>query len=80
MGELGLLGVTLPEKFGGAGADYMAYGRVQRELDRVDSGFGTFYEAQSTLVMYPIFEFGTDEQKHRFLPNWPPENSSGVSA
>ena len=68
MGELGLLGVTLPEEFGGAGADYMAYGCIQRELDRVDFGCGTFHEAQSTLVMYPIFEFGTDEQKHRFLP------------
>ena len=61
MGELGLLGATLPEEFGGAGADYIAYGCVQRELDRVDSGYGTFFGAQSTLVMYPIFEFGTDE-------------------
>ena len=60
MGELGLLGATLPEEFGGA-ADYIAYGCVQRELDRVDSGYGTFFGAQSTLVMYPIFEFGTDE-------------------
>ena len=68
MGELGLLGVTLPEEFGCAGADYMAYGCIQRELDRVDSGYGTFFGAQSTLVMYPIYEFGTNEQKHRFLP------------
>jgi glutaryl-CoA dehydrogenase len=68
MGELGLLGVTIPEEYGGAGADPMAYGCIQREIDRVDSGYGTFYGAQSTLVMYPIYKFGNEEQRKRFLP------------
>lgn len=68
MGELGLLGVTLPTEYGGAGASYTAYGLITRELERVDSGYRSFVSVQSSLVMYPIFEFGTEEQKQRFLP------------
>ena len=68
MGELGLLGVTLPEEYGGAGASYTSYGMIQREMDRVDSAYRSFVSVQSSLVMYPIFTFGTDEQKQKFLP------------
>ncbi|MDA0350286.1 MAG: acyl-CoA dehydrogenase [Verrucomicrobia bacterium] len=68
MGELGLLGVTLPTEYGGASASYTAYGLIARELEKVDSGYRSFVSVQSSLVMYPIFEFGTEEQKKRFLP------------
>jgi glutaryl-CoA dehydrogenase len=68
MGELGLLGVTIPEEYGGAGASFTSYGMIQRELDRVDSAYRSFVSVQSSLVMYPIFAFGTEEQKRRFLP------------
>jgi len=68
MGELGLLGVVLPEEYGGAGASYTSYGMIQREMDRVDSAYRSFVSVQSSLVMYPIFAFGTEEQRKRFLP------------
>lgn len=68
MGEMGLLGVTIPEEYGGAGASYTAYGLVARELERVDSAYRSFASVQSSLVMYPIFEFGTEEQRRRWLP------------
>jgi glutaryl-CoA dehydrogenase len=68
MGELGLLGVTIPTEYGGAGASNTAYGLIARELERVDSGYRSFVSVQSSLVMYPIFAFGTEEQKQRFLP------------
>jgi len=67
MGELGLFGVTLPTEYGGAGASNTAYGLIARELERVDSGYRSFVSVQSSLVMYPIFEFGTKDQKERFL-------------
>jgi glutaryl-CoA dehydrogenase len=68
MGEAGLLGVTIPEEFGGAGAGYVAYGLVAREIERVDSGYRSMASVQSSLVMYPIEAYGTPEQKTRYLP------------
>jgi glutaryl-CoA dehydrogenase len=68
MGEMGLLGVTVPEKYGGSEASYTAYGLIAREVERVDSGYRSFMSVQSSLVMYPISEFGTEEQKQKFLP------------
>ena len=68
MGELGLLGSYLPPEYGGSDASQTAYGLIAREVERVDSGYRSFMSVQSSLVMYPIFRFGTDEQKERFLP------------
>ena len=68
MGELGLLGSTIPEEFGGVGANYVSYGLVAREVERVDSGYRSAMSVQSSLVMHPIFAYGTDEQRHRYLP------------
>jgi glutaryl-CoA dehydrogenase len=68
MGQLGLLGVTLPEAYGGAGASHVAYGLVAREVEAVDSGYRSAMSVQSSLAMYPIYAFGSDEQKTRFLP------------
>lgn len=68
MGEMGLLGINIPEEYGGAGASYTAYGLVAREVERVDSGYRSFMSVQSSLVMYPISIFGTEDQKHRFIP------------
>jgi glutaryl-CoA dehydrogenase len=68
MGEAGLLGVTIPEAFGGAGAGYVAYGLVAREIERVDSGYRSMASVQSSLVMYPIHSYGSDAQRERYLP------------
>ena len=68
MGELGLLGVTIPEQYGGAGLNYVSYGLVAREVERVDSGFRSMLSVQSSLVMVPIFEFGSEAQKQKYLP------------
>src|SRR5690606_35159282 len=68
MGRAGLLGVTIPEEFGGAGASYGAYGLVAREIERVDSGYRSMASVQSSLVMYPIHAYGTDEQRRKYLP------------
>jgi glutaryl-CoA dehydrogenase len=68
MGEAGLLGVTLPEEYGGAGASYVSYGLVARELERVDSGYRSMASVQSSLVMYPILAYGSEEQKQKYLP------------
>lgn len=68
MGEMGLLGVTIPEEYGGSDASYTAYGLIAREVERVDSGYRSFMSVQSSLVMYPISIFGTEDQKQRFLP------------
>ncbi len=68
MGELGLLGATIPEEFGGVGANYVSYGLVAREVERVDSGYRSAMSVQSSLVMHPIFAYGTDEQRHKYLP------------
>ncbi|TVQ67766.1 MAG: acyl-CoA dehydrogenase [Balneolaceae bacterium] len=68
MGELGLLGATIDPKYGGVGASETAYGLVAREVERVDSGYRSFMSVQSSLVMYPISVFGTEEQKMKYLP------------
>ncbi|WP_244913988.1 acyl-CoA dehydrogenase, partial [Methylobacterium frigidaeris] len=68
MGELGLLGVTLPEEYGCAGASYVAYGLVAREVERVDSGYRSMMSVQSSLVMYPIYAYGDENQRKKYLP------------
>ena len=68
MGETGLLGCTIPEEFGGLGASYVSYGLITREIERVDSGYRSMMSVQSSLVMYPIFKFGSQEQKEKYLP------------
>lgn len=68
MGELGLLGPTIPEEYGGAGLNYVAYGLIAREIEYVDSGFRSMMSVQSSLVMVPIHEFGTEAQKRKYLP------------
>ena len=68
MGDLGLLGPQIPPEYGGAGVSYTAYGLVTRELERVDSAYRSFCSVQSSLVMHPIYKFGTEEQRRRFLP------------
>lgn len=68
MGELGLLGPTISEAYGGAGLNYVCYGLVAREVERVDSGYRSMMSVQSSLVMVPIEEFGTEEQKQKYLP------------
>jgi glutaryl-CoA dehydrogenase len=68
MGELGLLGVTLPEDYGCAGASYVSYGVVAREIERIDSGYRSMMSVQSSLVMYPIYAYGSEEQRLKYLP------------
>ncbi len=68
MGEMGLLGVTLPEEYGGLGSSYVSYGLVAREIERVDSGYRSMMSVQSSLVMYPIYAYGSEEQRKKYLP------------
>lgn len=68
MGEAGLLGVTVPEEYGGLGAGYVTYGLVAREIERVDSGYRSMMSVQSSLVMYPIYAYGSEEQRRKYLP------------
>ena len=68
MGEMGLLGPTLPPQYGGAGLNYVSYGLIAREIERVDSAYRTLLSVQSSLVMLPIFAFGSEEQKQKYLP------------
>ena len=68
MGAQGLLGVTVPEEYGGIGAGYVAYGLVAREVERVDSGYRSMMSVQSSLVMYPIYAYGSEEQRQKYLP------------
>ena len=68
LGDAGLLGVTLPETLGGGGASYVAYGLVAREIERVDSSFRTMASVQSALVIYPIYAYGSEAQRERYLP------------
>ena len=68
MGELGLLGPTIPAEYGGPGLSYVAYGLIAREVERVDSGYRSMMSVQSSLVMLPIFEFGTEGQRQKYLP------------
>src|SRR6187551_1975303 len=68
MGDAGLLGITIPEEYGGLGAGYVTYGLVAREVERVDSGYRSMMSVQSSLVMYPIYEYGSEAQRTHFLP------------
>ena len=68
MGELGLMGPTIPAEYGGAGLNYVSYGLIAREIERVDSGFRSMMSVQSSLVMVPIYEFGTEDQRKKYLP------------
>ncbi len=68
MGQAGLLGATIPEELGGAGANYVSYGLIAREIERVDSGYRSMASVQSSLVMHPIYAYGSQEQREKFLP------------
>jgi glutaryl-CoA dehydrogenase len=68
MGELGMLGPTIPSEYGGPGLSYVAYGLIAREVERVDSGYRSIMSVQSSLVMLPIFQFGTEAQRRKYLP------------
>ena len=68
MGEMGLLGATLPAEYGGIGASYVSYGLIAREVERVDSGYRSMMSVQSSLVMYPIYAYGSEEQRLKYLP------------
>jgi len=68
MGELGLLGITIPEEYGGANLNYVSYGLIAREVERVDSGYRSMMSVQSSLVMLPIYEFGNEAQRQKYLP------------
>ena len=68
MGEAGLLGTTVPEEYGGLGAGYVTYGLVAREIERVDSGYRSMMSVQSSLVMYPIYAYGSEDQRRKYLP------------
>ena len=68
MGEMGLLGTTIPETYGGLGAGYVSYGLVAREIERVDSGYRSMMSVQSSLVMYPIYAYGSEDQRMKYLP------------
>src|SRR6202795_1669917 len=68
MGALGLLGSTIPEEYGGAGLGYVAYGLIAREVERVDSGYRSAMSVQSSLVMHPIYAYGSEQQRRKYLP------------
>ncbi len=68
MGEMGLLGATIPEEYGGLGAGYVSYGLIAREVERVDSGYRSMMSVQSSLVMYPVHAYGSEEQRRKYLP------------
>ena len=68
MGQAGLLGATLPQEYGGAGASYVAYGLIAREIERVDSGYRSMASVQSSLVIYPIHAYGSEQQRRKYLP------------
>src|SRR3954463_16091173 len=72
MGEAGLLGITIPEEYGGLGAGYVTYGLVAREVERVDSGYRSMMSVQSSLVMYPIWAYGDERQRRKYLPKLAP--------
>jgi glutaryl-CoA dehydrogenase len=77
MGELGLLGATIPAEYGGGGLNYVSYGVIAREVERVDSGYRSMMSVQSSLVMLPIYRFGTEMQKRKYLPALARGESSG---
>lgn len=69
MGQIGLLGATLPPEYGGAGLNHVCYGLIAREIERVDSGYRSMMSVQSSLVMYPIYTYGSEEQRRKYLPH-----------
>jgi len=68
MGEMGLLGITIPEEYGGLGGSYVSYGLVAREVERIDSGYRSMMSVQASLVMYPIYAYGSEQQRRKYLP------------
>ena len=68
MGALGLIGATIPEEYGGAGLGYVCYGLIAREVEAVDSGYRSAMSVQSSLVMHPIYSYGSEAQRRRYLP------------
>ena len=76
-GEMGLLGITIPESYGGIGANYVSYGLAAREIERVDSGYRSMMSVQSSLVMYPIYAYGSEEQRRKYLPDLASGNRIG---
>ena len=68
MGEMGLMGITIPEEYGGLGGNYVSYGLVAREVERVDSGYRSMMSVQASLVMYPIYAYGSEAQRKKYLP------------
>ena len=68
LGQLGLLGATIPEAYGGAGVNHVSYGLIAREIERVDSGYRSAMSVQSSLVMHPIYAFGNEQQRKKYLP------------
>jgi glutaryl-CoA dehydrogenase len=68
MGKMGLLGITIPEQYGGLGANYVSYGLVAQEIEKIDSGYRSMLSVQSSLVMYPIYAYGTEAQRQKYLP------------
>ena len=68
MGDMGLLGITIPEEYGGLGGNYVSYGLVAREVERVDSGYRSMMSVQASLVMYPIYAYGSEAQRNKYLP------------
>ena len=79
MGELDLLGVVIPEEYGGAGLNYVSYGLVAREVERVDSGYRSMMSVQGSLVMVPINEFGTRRRNRSSCRSWRPASGSAAS-
>jgi alkylation response protein AidB-like acyl-CoA dehydrogenase len=78
LGELGMLGSTLPAEYGGSEVNYVSYGLMAREVERVDSGYRSAMSVQSSLVMHPIYAYGTEEQRRNTCRSWPP--ASGWAA
>ncbi len=80
MGELGLLGPTIPAEYGGPGLNYVCYGLIAREVERVDSGYRSMMSVQISLVMVPIHEFGSEAQARSTCRSSPPASGSAASA
>ena len=77
MGEVGMLGPTIPPEYGGAGLGYVSYGLLTTEVERVDSSYRSAMSVQSSLVMYPIYTYGTEEMKKKYLPELASGNMIG---
>ena len=69
MGDMGLLGVTIPEEYGGLNSSYVTYGLIAKEIERIDSGYRSMLSVQSSLVMYPIYAYGNEKQRKKYLPS-----------